>query len=355
MSLVCGPEASGCSDCRCGSDVYCWARSACTQRAADLLAENALLTRLKDKLIAAGRKRTASQARRWSEAFAHYLEAECHLAANTVEAYRRDLRRFFEWLAGRKLEGLTIRRLADYPAWLQAQGLAPASISRHVVSLKVFFRYLQLEGAIDKSQAELLGSQKLWDRVPEVLSPRAVEKLLTAPAKWEDCWRRNRALLEVMYATGCRVSEIVRLKLVDLHLHEGFLLCHGKGDRQRMVPLGRRAIDAMEEYLRHERPQLAEKRRNEPEAVFLSSRGNELRRERVWELVKQYAARSGASPKISPHTLRHSFATHLLAGGADLRHVQELLGHATIATTQIYTHVDSSRLQSVHREFHPRP
>ena len=306
------------------------------------------------KQITPRRVAAAENAVRWREAFVRYLRTECHLAENSVLAYERDLRRFFDWLRGRRIEGLSISELADYPAWLTAQDLAPASISRHVVSLKMFFRYLQLEGALGENQAELLGTQKLWQRVPTVLSPSEIDALLMGAAAPRPLWRRDRAMLELLYATGCRVSELSLLRARDLHLGERYCLCHGKGDKQRVVPLGRRAVAAVELYLQYERPGLAERREPPSQFLLLSSRGGRLRRERIWELIKLYAKLAGCASELSPHSLRHSFATHLLAGGADLRQVQEMLGHASIATTQIYTHVDHSRLKKVHETFHPR-
>jgi integrase/recombinase XerD len=190
--------------------------------------------------------------------------------------------------------------------------------------------------------------------VPHVLSPEAVERLFEAPRAGEPCWRRDRALLELLYATGCRASEVSTLELRDVRLDAGTCVCHGKGDKQRVVPLGRRAVAAVRDYLEHERPTLAALAPAAPPWLLLSRHGLRLRRERIWELVKRYAARVGAPPDVTPHTLRHSFATHVLAGGADLRAVQEMLGHASIATTQIYTHVDPARLRAVHRRFHPR-
>jgi integrase/recombinase XerD len=296
----------------------------------------------------------SENAARWREAFVRYLRTECHLAENSVLAYERDLRRFFAWLTGRRIEGLTISDLADYPAWLTRQELAPASITRHVVSLKIFFRYLQLEGVLSENQAELLGTQKLWQRVPAVLSNAEVDALLSAPQPPRPWWRRDRSMLELLYATGCRVSELSQLRQRDVHLNERYCLCHGKGDKQRVVPMGRKAVASVEAYLQYERPKLAQLRETPSEFLLLSSRGARLRRERIWELIKLYARNASCSVELSPHSLRHSFATHLLAGGADLRQVQEMLGHASIATTQIYTHVDHSRLKKVHAAFHPR-
>jgi integrase/recombinase XerD len=291
---------------------------------------------------------------RWIAAFVDYARTECHLSANTVAAYRRDLAKFAEWLAVREITKLSIRDLADYAAWLHARGLAPASIARHVVSLKVFFRYLQLEGVLRDNLAELLGSQRLWQRVPQILSVEAVDQLLASPAAADALWRRDRALLELLYATGCRASEVSHLTVADVHLSEGFCLCRGKGDRQRIVPVNRRAAAAVQGFLDEERPKLVQAAGHDPGWLLLSRRGQRLRRERIWELMKLYAARIGAPSSIGPHTMRHSFATHLVAGGADLRQVQEMLGHASISTTQIYTHVDPARLKKVHRQFHPR-
>jgi len=286
--------------------------------------------------------------------FVLYIKNECHLAQNTVEAYRRDLIRFTTWLDNREVELLDVQDLGDYAAWLSEQNLAPTSISRHLVSLKLFLRYLQLEGHIRDNAADLLGSRKLWERVPEVLSPDAVNRFLAAPRITDTYAWRDRALVHLLYATGCRASELSNLRVRDLHLKDRYCMCHGKGDKQRLVPLGDPAIRAVEAYLEKQRDKLAAAAPRPPEWLLLSRTGKRLRREAIWVLVKKYALRAGAPPQVSPHTLRHSFATHLLAGGADLRQVQELLGHASITTTQIYTHVDASRLQRVHRQFHPR-
>jgi integrase/recombinase XerD len=306
------------------------------------------------KLLKPAKVAAVALAGRWMESFVDYLRSECHLSENTVAAYHRDLRRFYAWLAGRRIPQLSITELADYMSWLNQRKLAPASVARHIASLRIFFRYLQLEGLLSDNLAELLGSQKLWERVPHVLSPGVVERLLEAPRPGEPWWRRDRALLELLYATGCRASEISHLTLSQAHLDQGYCLCRGKGDKERLVPLGRRAILAVRDYLAKERPLLVAERSPPPKWLLVSRRGMRLRRERIWEAFKRYAARAGISAEMSPHTLRHSFATHLLAGGADLRQVQEMLGHASIATTQIYTHVDPARLKAVHKQFHPR-
>ncbi len=300
--------------------------------------------------VAAGPKGAAA----WVPRFEAYLRGECHLSENTVAAYRRDLLRFFTWLGSREPAGLSINDLSDYAAWLGDEQLAPASVGRHLVSLKMFYRYLQLEGLVQENLVELLGSPKLWQRIPAVLAPHMVDALLLAPRPSDPWWRRDRALLETLYATGCRASELCQLELGDVHREAGFIRCLGKGNKQRLVPLGPAAGEALDAYLAQERPKLAAHASAPPSWLFLTGRGLRLRRERLWELIKRYALRVGAPPSISPHTLRHSFATHLLAGGADLRQVQEMLGHANIATTQIYTHVDHSRLKAVHQRFHPR-
>jgi integrase/recombinase XerD len=311
------------------------------------------LKKLRKKLTPR-RSRSDRDAITWRAEFAEYLKSECHLAANTVAAYGRDLEHFFHWLGDRRMQALAVSELAGYPAWLMEQSLAPKTVARHVASLRVFFRYLQLEGALDDNQADLLASQKLWQRVPQVLSASQVDALLAAPRRSDPWWKRDRAILELLYATGCRVSELAGMKLRDVDLAERYCRCHGKGDKQRITPIGERAIAAVRDYLEKERTELASKSSTPSEALILSARGAALRRERIWELIKRYALRARISAEISPHSLRHSFATHLLAGGADLRQVQELLGHASIATTQIYTHVDHTRLKQVHAAYHPR-
>ncbi len=290
----------------------------------------------------------------WADAFVDYLQSECHLAENTVMAYGRDVKRFLVWLEDRRLAELEIADLSDFVAWLTRFKLAPASMARNIVAVKMFFRYLQLEGVVVDNKAELLGSQKLWQRVPEVVGPKQIDTFLTAPKKLEAFYLRDRALLEMLYATGCRASEISGLRVRDVYLKEKYCKCHGKGDKQRLVPLGKAAVDATQQYLDQQRSVLSAIRPAETDWLFLSRGGRRLRREAIWELVKKYAAIAGISANVSPHTMRHSFATHLLAGGADLRQVQEMLGHSSIATTQIYTHVDQSRLKKIHQQFHPR-
>jgi integrase/recombinase XerD len=290
-------------------------------------------------------------------AFRHFIRSERGLADNTLLAYGRDLDRFALWA---QMGGLrdylapNLRELANYIGFLRDdEHLAPASVARHLVALKVFYRFLRLEERTTESTVELLASPALWSRIPQVLSPENVNKLLEAPQPGDRFFLRDRALLETLYATGSRASEVVGLKRADLHLEAGFCKCFGKGSKQRIVPLGRIAINALRDYIDKLRPRLVQ---SSPETpwVFVSRGGKQLTREMLWVLVKKYVKRAGLHSKVSPHTLRHSFATHLLAGGADLRTVQELLGHSNIRTTQQYTHVDRDRLRAIHRQFHPR-
>jgi integrase/recombinase XerD len=290
------------------------------------------------------------------KAFGHYIQAERGLAENTLLAYGRDLDRFSQWVAGGRLSDYlapTLRDLSHYLGFLRDEGLAPPSVARHLVALKMFYRFLRLEERTTAATVDLLSSPSLWERIPHVLSPENVNKLLDAPQPLDRFYLRDKALLETLYATGSRASEVVNLRSADVYLDSGFCKCVGKGSKQRIVPLGKFAVAALRCYLDEQRPKLVQTASDSPN-VFVSRGGKPLAREMLWMLVKKYAKRAGLTTKVSPHTLRHSFATHLLAGGADLRTVQELLGHASIRTTQIYTHVDRERLKAIHHRFHPR-
>jgi integrase/recombinase XerD len=289
-------------------------------------------------------------------AFRDYLAAERGMAKNTVLAYQRDLVKYREWVAGGGLANYlapSVRELTNYLAYLKEGGLAAPSVARNLIATKMFYRFLRLEERVEKNTVELLSSPRLWERIPQVLSPESVENLLNAPRNEDRFYLRDRALLETLYATGSRASEVVNLQLADLHLDSSFCKCTGKGSKQRVVPLAAPAISALKIYLQELRPTLTQGD-TANSWVFVSKGGKRLTREMLWILVKKYVRRAGLNAKVSPHTLRHSFATHLLAGGADLRTVQELLGHANIRTTQHYTHVDRNRLQAIHRQFHPR-
>ncbi|WP_337174055.1 site-specific tyrosine recombinase XerD [Paludisphaera sp.] len=288
--------------------------------------------------------------------FLHYLMAECGVSSHTLAAYRSDLMRFLGWRrdhAPGPIESLDAATLRGYVDLLAGSGLAPSSVARHLASLSTFFRYLVMEGKLTDNLAKLLTAPALWDRLPVVLGPAAVERMLTAPSAETRLGRRDRAALETLYATGCRASEVVGLRPCDVDLEAGLARCVGKGDKERRVPLGSRAREALAIYMKRDRPELIA-RYPATETIFVTRAGKPLSRIGLWRIVKQAAAAAGLSPEVSPHTLRHSFATHLLAGGADLRVVQEMLGHASIATTQIYTRVELSHLRRVHAQFHPR-
>jgi integrase/recombinase XerD len=290
--------------------------------------------------------------------FLHYLMSECGVSPNTLAAYRRDLMRFQRWRKAstpEPIEKLQLQTLLGYVDHLVESGLAPNSVGRHLASLSTFYRFLIFEGRMAENVAKLLVAPAVWDRLPTVLSPAAVDRLLSAPDPGTRLGRRDRGVLETLYATGCRASEVVGLRPGDLDLETGRARCVGKGDKERIVLLGARAREAILEYLRRDRPALLV-RYPAAETVFLARSGRPLSRLEIWRIVKRHTLRAGlaANLNVSPHTLRHSFATHMLAGGADLRAVQELLGHASIATTQIYTRVELSRLRAVHAEFHPR-
>jgi integrase/recombinase XerD len=290
-------------------------------------------------------------------AFRHYMQAERGLADNTVQAYGRDLDRFAKWVSLVQLKSYqkpTLKELARYIGFMHDEELAPPSIARHLVALKMFYRFLKLEERADAAAVDLLGSPKLWERIPEVLPPEAVEALINAPQPGDRFFLRDRAMLETLYATGCRASEVVNLKLMDVYLDASFCKCFGKGSKQRVVPLGRPAIAALRAYIGATGDDGGRSTSGNAEVVFVSKTGRRLTRIHLWALVKKYCKRAGLPKTVSPHTLRHSFATHMLAGGADLRTVQEMLGHASIQTTQIYTHVDRDRLKALHRQFHPR-
>jgi integrase/recombinase XerD len=288
--------------------------------------------------------------------FLHYLMSECGVSLHTLAAYRSDLMKFAAYRkkhAPGPLARLDVGDLAGYVDFLTRSGLAPTSVGRHLASLSTFFRFLVFEGRLEENVAKLLVAPAIWDRLPVVLSAAAVEQLLATPSSTTRIGRRDRAALETLYATGCRASEVVALRPGDLDLEAGLARCVGKGDKERIVPLGARARAALAEFLKRDRPALV--RRHPATATVLVARsGRPLSRVGLWRIVKTHARAAGLPVSVSPHTLRHSFATHLLAGGADLRAVQEMLGHASIATTQIYTRVELSRLRAVHAQFHPR-
>ena len=287
--------------------------------------------------------------------FLNYLEAECGLAKNTVTAYSSDLRQFAGWYEdhGPALPSqITLQTLTAYIGNLHERDLAASTVGRHLVAIKMLFRYLVLESIVEKSVADSMNSPKLWQYLPKVLSPDAVERLLAEPGRYDRFPLRDRAVLCLLYATGCRASELVNLRLSGLFLNERYARCTGKGNKERIVGLNPVCVLAIEAWLEGERSKLVGAG-NAP-WVLLNGRGGQLSRISIWGIVKKYAARAGCGSDVSPHTLRHSFATHMLAGGAEIRALQEMLGHASIATTQIYTHVEHSRIKAIHSRCHPR-
>jgi integrase/recombinase XerD len=287
------------------------------------------------------------------EAFQSFLGVERGLAANTLQSYARDMGKFFVFLGEAKTAWDKAGE-ADLVRFVHSEsrgGLAPRSLARLISALKAFYRWGVLEGRIGKSPALNLTSPKAWMSLPKFLSLKEIQALLEQPDLSIAQGLRDKAMLEVMYAAGLRVSELTGLRTGDMRLRDGFLLCKGKGGKERIVPLGRSAVEAVERYLREARPHLA---KGASETLFLTRRGAAFTRQGFWKLLKAYAAAIRLEDKIHPHVLRHSFATHLLERGADLRSVQMMLGHSQITTTQIYTHVSRDRLRKVYDKFHPR-
>jgi integrase/recombinase XerD len=287
--------------------------------------------------------------------FADYVSLEQGLSPRTIEAYERDLARFAEFAEAKGVAApldITARLLREYVYHLKDLGLSPASIRRNVSAVRTYFRFLTGDGIVVRDPSERLETPKKWRTLPEVLSVDEVQRLLAAPTLDDTLVFRDRALLELAYGAGLRVSEWISLGVRDLMLEEGLVRVFGKGSKERLVPIGRSAIGALAIYLRELRPRLE---KGEGKGIlFLNARGRPLTRMGAWKILRGYVERAEIQKHVSPHTLRHSFATHLLEGGADLRAVQEMLGHVDIATTQIYTHVDREYLRQVHRSYHPR-
>lgn len=291
------------------------------------------------------------------DAFIHHLIVERGLSQNTVEAYRRDLQQFAAYLApfggrqGVRLEEIQARDVVDWMATLQNAGQAKSSIGRKLSALKMFARFLVAEGLIGEDFTEGVEGRPIARRMPEPLSVSRVSRFLATPDVRHPRQLRDRAMFELLYAAGLRVSELVNLKLSDIDLEHGFLRCVGKGNRERVVPIGEVAAAWLLRYL----PVRARRSRHAHSPyLFPGAQGGPLTRQRVWKLVRAYVRKAGIPQRVTPHTLRHSFATHLLGGGADLRAIQEMLGHARISTTQIYTHVDREWLKRVYKAAHPR-
>jgi len=289
------------------------------------------------------------------ERFRDYLALEAGNSRHTVASYLRDITRLSEYATTRGAkapEQLSAAQLREFIYFLKDLGLAPTTIRRQISAIRTYFKFLVGEGIAARDPSERIESPKQWRTLPTVLTVAEVEKLLDAPNTNEPLAMRDVALLEFAYATGVRVSELVALKLQDILFSEGVARVFGKGAKERLVPVGRRALGAVSSYAREIRPTLD--RGKTRGFLFLNARGTPLSRVGAWGIIKAHSRRAGLVKRVTPHTLRHTFATHLLEGGADLRAVQEMLGHADLSTTQLYTHVDRDYLRTVHKSYHPR-
>lgn len=288
--------------------------------------------------------------------FLDSLTVEKGLSKNTRLSYGRDLRRYAAYLKKAGLQNLSAvnrQHIMDFLLSERDRGLSAASVARLLVAIRMFHRFMTSEGKITEDVTDALESPKLWKHLPDYLSAQDIERLVGAPNPRKAQGIRDRAILELMYATGCRVSELAVLKVGDVQLEALSVRLLGKGSKERVVPMGKKAQEALERYLTKVRFENEEQNLSAP--LFVSKQKKAMSRQAIWEILKKYAKKAGIPKTLYPHLLRHSFATHLLEGGADLRVVQELLGHSDIATTQIYTHVERSRLKSIHQKFHPRP
>ena len=283
-----------------------------------------------------------------------YLRDVRRMSPNTVENYARDLAQLgaFAERTGKAIEALDRRDLESFVRDLMASGLSPRSVARTVACVRGFYRFVAIEQKLLENPADDLRSPRAWAALPKSISLEDIDRLLAQPDTATPLGLRDKALIEVLYATGLRVTELLTLRAGDLNIEEGYLTCIGKGDKQRMVPMGHDAAAWVTKYLQSGRPQLVKKRASP--WLFVNSRGGPLSRVGFWKLLKEYGKAAGIGRGLSPHTLRHSFATHLLERGADLRMIQVMLGHADLSTTQIYTHVLEARLRAVYEKFHPR-
>jgi integrase/recombinase XerD len=294
------------------------------------------------------------------DAYLDHLRVERRLADHTLENYARDLRALadFAAAANARPEALDGATLDQFVRRLRAGGLSPRSVARAVAAIRGFYRYLVLDGALRESPADNLRLPRAWPALPKLLSPEQVDLLIEQPDVSTPLGLRDRAMIELLYATGMRVSELVSVRAADLHLDEHYLTCVGKGNKERLIPMGEQAADWVRRYERDGRGRLVAGRRAPGRAaarLFVNARGGPLSRVGFWKILKAYGRRAGIASALSPHVLRHSFATHLLERGADLRSIQLMLGHADLSTTQIYTHVLEARLRAVYDRFHPRP
>ena len=288
--------------------------------------------------------------------FSDYLRIEKRNSPHTVSAYRRDLSRFSAQFAGQKVESVTTVNIRDFLISLREQGLSPASVARSLSSIKSFFKYLCQDKQFQDNPAEILETPKRWRKLPDVLSSEDVDNLLKFPDLESVLGLRDKAMLEILYASGLRVSELINLQVSQLDMQVGYLRTLGKGSKERIVPIGAMAKKAVENYILNSRPALVSSRKDggKSEQLFVTRRGRGMTRQGFWKLLKGYVTQANIRASVSPHTLRHAFATHLLERGADLRSVQQMLGHSDISTTQIYTHILGKRMLEIHQQFHPR-
>lgn len=289
--------------------------------------------------------------------FIYQLRIERGLSANTVAAYSHDLIRFFDFLKQRGVSPAHVSQ-EDLTSFIIKQNmqLSPRSMARCLVSIRMFYRFLVSEGNIASNPARLLGIPKMYQHLPNVLSRDEVDSLLMQPDIITPLGKRDKAIIEMLYATGLRVTELIGLKMHNINLEVGFIRTIGKGSKERIIPMGSQAVGSLKDYLYQGRPILLKKRSAAGVSrIFLNSRGKPITRQGLWKIIKRCALMAGITKSVTPHTIRHSFATHLLEGGADLRSVQVMLGHADISTTQIYTHVARERLKEIHEKYHPRP
>ncbi|RZI51522.1 site-specific tyrosine recombinase XerD [Aeribacillus pallidus] len=289
--------------------------------------------------------------------FIHYLTVERGLANNTIVSYERDLKSYKQFLNEKlniqEVQNIQRYHILQYLHFLKDQGKSSKTIARHIASIRAFHQFLLREKAADEDPSVHIETPQIERKLPKVLSLEEVERLLETPELTSPIGYRDKAMLELLYATGIRVSEMVYLNLSDVHLIMGFIRCYGKGKKERLVPIGEKATKALEEYLEKGRPKLV-RQKHKTDALFLNHHGKRISRQGFWKNLKSIAVKAGIQKELTPHTLRHSFATHLLENGADLRAVQEMLGHADISTTQIYTHVTKTRLKDVYKMYHPR-
>ena len=294
------------------------------------------------------------------ESYLDHLRVERRLADHTLESYGRDLRALAAFAAGvgQPVEALDRRSLEEFVREQMARGLSPRSVARSVAAVRGFYRFLTIGERVGQSPADDLRPPRAWPALPKCLSLEQVDHLIAQPDTETPRGLRDRALLELLYATGMRVSELIGVRATDLHLDAHYLTCVGKGNKERLIPIGDQAADWVRQYQRGGRPELVRRAaasRAHANRLFVNARGGSLSRVGFWKIVKGYGRRAGIATAISPHVLRHSFATHLLDRGADLRAIQMMLGHADLSTTQIYTHVLEARLRTVYERFHPRP